>query len=153
MLKLSFILSDLGHKQSVFYVANEMNKAVLEHKGITPILFYESLAPPVMRFLFPTMNISEVFCYDGIVVATTLSTANRLLNVPGPKRKLFYVWDLEWMGNVMNVELVSSLYNAPQIDLVARSEDHAKVLERVFNRKPVGVVNDYNLDDFLKIVG
>jgi hypothetical protein len=89
---------------------------------------------------------------QGVAIATDLTTAQRLIRVTGPKKKYFYIWNLEWvnMPNI-NYDIMSSIYNHKDIELIARSESHSKLIEKMW-RKPKFIMDDFDVDTLRKIL-
>ncbi len=74
------------------------------------------------------------------LVATTLSTAKKLANMPSRFPRIFYVWDLEWLRmSEKSYRTVSSIYRDPSLRLVARTQEYADVIEDCWNVRPLGL--------------
>ena len=43
-------------------------------------------------------------------------------------------------------------YNNKGVDLIARSEDHAKAIKNYCNRDVCGIVTDFNMDQLMEII-
>jgi hypothetical protein len=87
------------------------------------------------------MQMAEAWGMEGISIATCLSTANSLINFPVASRKLFYMYDLEWLrGNQRSYDALYNIYQNKDFDFIARSETHAKLIENCLNRKPIGII-------------
>jgi hypothetical protein len=97
------------------------------------------------------MNLNEAWEYDGLVVATSLSTAEKALIFPAPKRRLFYVWDMEWMrAGDRDFDYFQSIYGNPKLDLIARSDTYAKIIERCWNRPVKAVVENCDVGELIR---
>ena len=66
-----------------------------------------------------------------------------MINLPISGEKFFYIWDFEWMNNIIDFDVILKTYMNHDIKLVARSQDHVEFLENIFNRS----VN-FTLDNF-----
>jgi hypothetical protein len=85
------------------------------------------------------------------VVATTAAGARRLARFPGPRARLFLVWDLEWTRpGVRPYRDQWAAYGDPALTLLARSEDHARTVRSCWNR-PAHVVGDLDLTRVLEV--
>lgn len=107
-----------------------------------PIVFYDKISRRVIQPHFPTMQIVEAWAQPGITVATSIITAIDLINFPGPKNKLFYVWDLEWLGSTRMWSSLSEIFCNEELSLIARNQDHADVIENAFNRRPEYIMDN-----------
>lgn len=116
------------------------------------VAFVENHGVPALTPPFALMNVAECYGFRGVVVATDLHTAGLLAGCPGPSRRLFYVWDLEWLrlGPYPHEDL-RAIYGNPRLEIVARSEDHAGVIERAWGRRAVGIVEDADLSQLVGV--
>ena len=101
------------------------------------------------------MQISEAWGHKGPVIATSFSTAYKLIGFPN-KKKIFYIWDLEWIrakqSGIKEYEKYIDVYTDSSLELIARSEPHKQAIENAFNRKVNHVVSDFNIDKILEIL-
>lgn len=98
-------------------------------------------APEAAGLPFAVMNATEAYDFRGVAVATDLATASALLRCPGPYRKFFYVWDLEWVrGGGAPYEAMARLYRDPSLPPVARGDSHRRVIEACWNTRVAAVV-------------
>lgn len=135
------MVNKLGVSQLGYCLIEGVNKAV--GNGLDIIVFYEDwdMFPATPRF--GLLMEREIWGLDGVAIATDLKTASRLLKCIGPTKKYLYVWNLEWVQQQnVNFEAVSTVYMDPNLELIAKSEYHAKLLEKVW-RKPAFVMEDF----------
>lgn len=150
MQKLGVALGDLGQSQLAYHLIRHANE-LASTSEVDVIAFYESLAPSCLPVNFACMPMAECWGYDGVVVATSVSTAEKVLRCPSPKKSFFYVWDLEWMRPKYPTpfEYWRGIYGSPDLTLVARGRDHQSLLEKVWNRE-VLLNEDFDLRKFLE---
>ena len=81
------------------------------------------------------------------------STAKTLSEFPSEK-KMFYVWDLEWMrsNNKKQYEEYRDVYTNESMELIARSTSHKEAIENAFNRTVNYVIPDFNLMKILEVI-
>lgn len=153
MIKLGIMLDNIGPNQLAHYFINSANSALYNNSQLLDVVaFTEQTIHPVAVPNFSTMNISEAFDYHGALVATSLRTAYKMLKCPGTRKKYFYVWDLEWTKPTnVNFASLNSIYNNPSIELIARSQPHADILELCW-KKPVGIVEDARIEQFYSLL-
>jgi hypothetical protein len=149
MVKLGIAVKDLGPSQLNFNMIRAANSLVMSRPDIDIIGFYENIQRHCLAMNFAVMQIAEAFAFDGTVVATTFSTAEKLLRFPSPKKRLFYVWDLEWLRSPRTpYRTWQAVYGNPELTLLARSQDHAKAIGQAWNRE-VGILEDFDLERVL----
>jgi hypothetical protein len=96
-------------------------------------IFTPNMAKPIIPIAFGLFQVNEIYDYSGIVVASDLKSAKKLLCVPGPSRKLFYIKNFEWMKLVQfSYELIRDCYMS--LDLIVRSDRHADVITKCFKK-------------------
>jgi len=77
-----------------------------------------------------------------------------MLNSISPKRKLFYIWDLEWLRPHAK-DFIANLriYRHPKLELIARSISHAQAVENYANKKVNAIIPDFNLQYIISYLG
>lgn len=141
--KVGVLVSDLNPGESSYFVVTQLHKD-LESKDT--IIFFENVSMPCVHPMFAAIQISHAYNFDGKVIATNLSTAQKLLEMPGPSHKYFYLWDLEWLRYPQrNYHDFAKIYRNKELTLICRSQDHADMVELVYNRKPEYVAPFFNL--------
>ena len=89
--------------------------------------------------------------YNGTCIANDLDTCLTMINCSSIKNKYFYLWDLEWMGQNYDLDYLCSIYLNPLVKLIARSEEHAQIIESCW-KKPVATIEDFNYEEITKII-
>lgn len=138
MHKIAVCVKNIGANQIAFDLIRHGNKLMEERADIDLMAFFESMAPPVIPMKFAAMHIMEGHGYDGIVIATDLSTAQKALRFSAAQRRLFWCYDLEWMRQQQGFPDLVAIYRNPKLELFARCEDHARLIAQCWNR-PVSV--------------
>lgn len=146
-LKIGVLLDNLGPNQLASSVIRTGAKAA--QNGIDVIAYYERQALPCLPLPIASMHVTEAFGHEGILVATSLSTAVRVAEAPTAAGRFFYVWELEWVRGRFAYRALSQVYRDPRLTLLARSLDHARVLESAWNRPVRCVVDDFCLEQLL----
>lgn len=117
----------------------------LEVNDLDVILFFERLGRAATFHLCSNMHVMEAYNFDGPLIATNLNTALKLINFPSPKPKLFFLNDLEWLRFPnKNYDTFETIYRNKELTLIARSEDHAKLMENCWNVKVEHIVHNYD---------
>ena len=102
-------------------------------------------------------NINEFLedSLDDFVVFFENSISNTLsmLKSFSPERKIFYVWDLEWLRqHGKEFENTVKAFTDNNVTLVARSKEHALAIENYCNIKIKHIVEDFNIKKLIRII-
>jgi len=150
-MNIAAIVDSLGPSQLSFYLIKEFNK-LIKDVNFSPVCYYNNISTPMLNPFFGCMNISSFSSFSGIAVATTIELANMLLVTNNSADKYFYVWDLEWIRRPLDFDDASQIMANDKLNLVARSEDHASLIENYCNRPVSGIMDNWKIDDLLNII-
>lgn len=145
-MKIGILLSNIEYNQLVHYISEFCNRNHL----FDLICFYENTPQLNNRLNFSLMQISELYSYKGIGIATNISTAEKLINSPSPIDKYLYVWDLEWLRFPnKNYHDFARIYRNPELKIITRSKDYANLLEYSFNIKVKHIADNFKIEKIL----
>ena len=147
--KIGFIVDDLSSSQLSYEVISSINSFDTSFDQDF-VVFFENSSPMVIEPFFGVMNLQELWGFDGIAIATSVSSCLSLSNTQSPIKKFFYVWDLEWSRNRSSYDQGIQAFLKEDINLIARSEDHAKAIKNYCNRDVCGIVDDFNIQQITK---
>lgn len=148
---LAFLVQGLGFSQEGFFLTHELNFLLKDRPNLDISIFYESLniMPTMPHFaMYPSLYL---WGFKGIAIATCISTAIALNDIPSIGKKFFYVYDLEWIYNTGTIRHYANIYNNPNIELIARSIHHAEILTKTW-KAPKYVIKDFNKDETYKLL-
>jgi hypothetical protein len=152
MRKLGFIVDKIDSSQQGYFLVRTLNAISQSCPDIDVVAFVRQVSQGPMVHLFAQMPQSEVWGFDGTVIATNLIGAQVMANAKGPKRKLFYVWDLEWTRmSGFRYNDARECYDNDKIELIARSDHHAKAISSSW-KEPLRVIKDFEKDHILELV-
>ena len=150
--KIGFILDDLSSSQLSYEVISSINNFDISFDQDF-VVFFENSSPMVIEPFFGVMNLQELWGFDGIAIATSVSSCLSLSNTQSPIKKFFYVWDLEWSRNRSSYDHGIQAFLKEDIGLIARSEDHAKAIKNYCNRDVVGIFDfNYVLNNLMETI-
>jgi len=150
--QIGFLVNDLTASHLAFSLIKNLN----EYESNSDfVLFFENASSSIIKPNFPIMAATEVWNFGGVLISTDINTTLTLKKCFAPKKKIFYVWDLEWMRNRMgqtkSFEVLIQAFSDEKIELVARSKDHAKAIENLSNRKVKSIVENFNIEKLMRI--
>jgi len=148
---INFLVDHIGASHMAFYMIEQAHKLSEQGKANVSI-FYDQLHRPCRRVMLPTMLMVEAWAQPGVSIATSMSTAARLLSFPGPQHKLFYVWDMSWMNNPKPYGPATQLFRNPKLSIIARCQAHAMVLENNFNIDVEHVFDNFDHTKLLEAI-
>jgi len=152
--QVGFLVNDLTASQLSFYLIKNLND-YKEKEDLEAVLFFENSSSSAIKPAFPLMAINEIWNFDGVLISTDVETTLCLKKCFAPAKKIFYVWDLEWMRNKAGLtkefESIIQAFNDESIELIARSKDHAKAIENISNRKIKHIVENFNIEKLMRI--
>ena len=150
-MSIGIVCNNVGPNQLAYYMIKSGNEFVKSGENDLVVFFYE-LMPECTRPNFGLMNLSEAYDYKGVLIATDVNSASRILEYPGTTDKFFYVWDLEWIRmQQKQYEVLDIVYNNPKMPLIARSKRHFNLLKNLWS-KPIGITENCNVNELYNIV-
>lgn len=151
-MKLAVAVDNLSLSQLAWGLITSGNELVRKGPQHDVVALYSSPSRPCVSPLFGTMHLASAWGFDGVVVATSLDLAMTVRRFPSVSRKVFYVWDLEWLRGQADHGSLRAVYADPRFLLVARSQDHAQVIRSCWNIPVEHVVEDCNVVEFVRIL-
>lgn len=136
MKKIGAVIQDFGPSQIAYEFLKSSNGLLSKRLDVSIYGFYENLTKAVMNPIFATMNFTEIFGFDGILITTSALQTHQSLQFPRPSKRIFYSWDIEWVRHKgIGFELQCEIYRNPKIEVWARNQNHASLIENNFNTK------------------
>tara|TARA_R110000751_G_scaffold87321_3_gene173158 strand:+ start:2148 stop:2621 length:474 start_codon:yes stop_codon:yes gene_type:complete len=151
MINIAAVVEDLNISQKSFYLIKEFNKMIEDTDISTSVFFLKPSIPPVAPF-FACRGSYSLGTYHGVAISTSLRETEIMLNSSNASDKYFYVWDLEWLENSLRFEQAMKIMRDDRLKIIARSECHAVAIDNFCNKKPIGIVSDWNKDQLLEVI-
>lgn len=151
MRKLGVIVQDFGPTQLTYQLVRSAEKV---RSTIDICAFFNRSAKHSFPLPFACMQLNEAWGYDGLIIATDIKTCLQMKTFPASSRKVFYVWDLDWMRIQLqdrDFDFLSSLYRSDELTLVARSVSHSEALRSAWNIERIAIVENFNLEGFFYV--
>lgn len=140
------MVDKLGKDQTSYTVTKELNRV----EKWCPILFFFDYDEPMWTPNFARMQMEHSFYFGHPVVATSLETAQLLIQCLGPTKKFYYMFNLDWLYYYDAEKKYRGIYQNPALNLIVRNEDHARLVEKCWLRKPF-IVEDFNYERIVEL--
>lgn len=146
------IVNTLNNAQVSHTLVQGINDLVEQTYEYCPIVFFQHLNLPPFFLKCCQLQHQNAWGFKGPLISTSIETTQILVQCLLTPRKLFYVYDLEWLylENLQYRQLLS-IYDNPDIDLIARSERHFDILAKIW-KKPLGVIHDFNSEEIKQLI-
>ena len=149
--QIGFLVDNTMANQLSYNLIKNIND-YLQDSNDDLVLFFENSTTSIVPPNFSLMSINEIWSFEGSLFATSVSTSLSIQKSFAPKKKFFYVWDLEWTReHGRDFESTIKAFSNEDIELIARSEDHAKAIENYCNVKVKHIVKDCNVEQLVRI--
>lgn len=145
MKKIGIILPSLTTSQQSYLTISRINEMALNQPGYDYIIFSQTIDQPCMKPACAIMNIGEIWSFDGLLISTTLYNTQMSASAVNNAKKVFYVWDLEWLRQSKDYIENLYTYRNENINLVCRSQEHSDMVKNYSNRRPDAIIEDFNL--------
>ena len=149
--QIGFLVDNTMANQLSYNLIKNLN-GYLENSSDDIVLFFENSTTSILPPNFSLMSTNEIWSFEGSLFATSVSTSLSVQKSFAPKNKFFYVWDLEWTReHGRDFESTIKAFSNEDMELTARSEDHAKAIENYCNVKVKHIVKDCNVEQLVRI--
>jgi hypothetical protein len=150
-ISIAAIVQDLAISQKTFYLIKEFNKCINDTSLSTGVFNVRSCIPSIPT-LFGCKMTANLCSYNGVIISTTLEEAEVTLRTSNNTSKYLYLWDLDWIDNPVSYSIAMNILRDERLKIVARSNDHAALIKNFCNKEVVGIVDNWNMDQFLPII-
>jgi hypothetical protein len=150
-MQFGILLKKLGVTQQSYHLTRSVNALVDQDNRYSVTVFHEDWDLLLAVPHFTLMQAIELYGYPFKTMATDLKSAEFLLRCPAPIKKYFYVWDVEWMRGHYDFEQLSYVYQNPKLELIARTDSHAKIIENCW-KTPKFIMNDFDTNVLKEII-
>lgn len=152
MLSAGILIEQPETTQAGFLIERALNDFGQFDAGVTWIVFYHQYGLWPIRPHFMMLQSIEAWSFPGPIIATSVFTADFLLNCLSPKKKFFYMWDLEWLyATDMQYDDYAKVYCHPDLHIIARHSAHQRIFSKVWN-KSCTVIEDFNYEDIRQLL-
>ncbi len=150
-MNIGFLVRAVSMSQEGLLLIHECNKLLEKQRDTEINIFYEDYDRIPIKPEFSLMQNRHAWGYTGTLISTDLHTTEVLAHLAGPRRKLFYVWNLEWLYSHNMYVSYSKLYQSPDIDLIARTQSHADIITKLW-KEPKYIMEDFDHEQLARII-
>ena len=150
-MNIAALVDNLSVSQSSFYMIKNFNKLIEEAKH-SACCFYANLSVAPTKAMFSTMNLYYLQDFHGTLISDNIEMANVSLSTHNNADKYLYLWDMEWIRSGLSYEAILNILRSPSLKIIARSDSHAALIENFCNKKPCGIVEDWNIEQIKGLV-
>ncbi len=133
-MNIGFVVNNLGNSELTYDLIKEINN----NSDVSSNIFFQNHLPPIIIPECLSMNISGLSGFRGKAVAFDLQSAAIIDETNCKTENILYLYNLEWLHNIINYKLCLDLLN--KFKIYARSQSHKAVIENFTGRKDVEVV-------------
>jgi hypothetical protein len=150
-MNTGIILNHLSFADLTYRVVSEVNGFVKDNTdGLT--LFVDNISNRMVEPHCAVMDTGQVSVInDGVIIATDLSGAQSLRKAWTPSKKVFFVWNLEWIYKSEDYHTLYDTINDPNLIIIARTDAHSKVIRNATNRSADHILEEFNLEKIHEI--
>lgn len=150
MINIAAVVDSLGPSQKSFYLIKEFNRASLK-QDVCVSVFHKRASISVIPTMFSCKNISSLSGFHHTAISTTIVDASILLSSSNACSKYLYLWDFDWLGSTMKFKDVCKVLLDERLNIIARSDEHAQMIENYCNKKPVAIIDNWKLEDLISL--
>ena len=140
-MNIGFLMDGIGNSDLSFSVLQLINNELMDSNKYSPVLFVRNLYPPVINPLCLMTNLASVNNFQGVAIATDLQSADTLNQSNSPCEKWLYLWDIEWLNEMVNYDVATEILKS--FNLICRSKSHQAIIKN-FCGKDAHVINNFN---------
>jgi len=146
------LINQLDDSEQSHQMCENINELLMENYMVSPILFYQNCGKTSVLPHCCQLQQHQAWGFDGTLISTDIETTNILAQCLSSRKKLFYVYNIEWPNlSSLRYSELQKIYQNPEIKLLARTEEDYKLLEKCW-QKPIGVIHDFNYKEILKTI-
>jgi hypothetical protein len=129
-------------------IAKNLNEGISEGLLSDASLFYDVVGPNSLKYNFGAFNSTDIWNFSGDLITTDVQSTMKAISTVNKFRLLFYFgWE-----KAQDVMGLIHIVNNPNVKTICTNEETAKELTRLTAKKPLGIVNNFNIKDIIKVI-
>lgn len=152
MKKLGIGFANLGANQAAYQGIIAVNQYLTDNYLCDIIGFYEMPQKKCLEPNFSCLPMSEIWGYDGTMIASNIRIAEDIINVPTIKNKFLYLWDLDWIHfPEKSYGKLKQVYQHPELKIITRNSYQSEVFSKMWNRKTDYIIPDFDINKMVEL--
>ena len=147
-MNLGVYFKSIGVADHINEAIENVNEGIEEGLLTDASLFYDAIGPTEKPPKFGIFNSTDIWAFTGNLITTCTETTAICSNIVN-KFKLFFYYNPTRERNTL--ALIDSLCDE-NVKVICASEEDSKELFRITGKKPVAVVEKFNIKDIIKAV-
>jgi len=123
----------------------EEGSRLTDHTNINLVVFYHNYGTIPLKPSFTMLQSSQIWGFEGPIISTDYNTSRFLIKCPTPRKKYYYVWNLDWIYKIRSWEANSIVMQDDGLELIARSQEHYDIISELW-KKPTCIMEDFNYE-------
>jgi len=128
-------------------ISENLNEGIKEGLLSDASLFYDTVGPNSLTYNFGSFNSTDIWNFTGDLITTDIQTTIKAIRTVNKFKLLFY-FGWEKAKDVMGL---INIVNTPNVRVICTDETASKELTRLTTKKPLGIVNNFNIQDIIKV--
>ena len=129
-------------------IAESLNSGLESGVLSDATLFYDNAGPNDIPCRFGFFNSADLWHFSGNLITTSIETTVRASAIVNKINLFFYHG---WEENKDVIGLITAT-GRKNVKTVCRNEKGAKEFTRLTGRKPHGIIEDFNIEDIIKVL-
>lgn len=142
---IGILVDNIKNDSKNYILFRELNEL---SKHIDCYIFTDKIDSLPIQNKFAILQQIHSLEHSGILIGTSIINAQVVAKSLMAKEKYYYIYDFDWIyiQNYYNSQLQLTLYNK-DINLISRSNDHDKLIQKITNRKSKAIIHNWNHND------
>ena len=147
---IGILKGELVNNDNDFFAISALNKLV--KTDTTATLFCDNIGNnSILPIKTNLLQRCHAFSFNGVLIADSILRAQDLLYATYAKKRFLYCYHLEWvLIETPRFALIKKVLQNPDIELIARSESHAQIIEKLF-KKPAYIMDEWDYKVLVEI--
>ena len=147
-MNLGIYLEEVGEGEILQHAVGNINDGIEKGLLTDASIFYDSIGFNPYETKCGFFNSTDLWNFTGNLITTSIETTRTTLNIVNKFKILFYY---NWSSHKDILGLISIVAN-PAVDTICNNSHNAQELYRLTGIKPMGIVDNFNINDISQVV-
>jgi len=146
-MNLGIYVIQNSENEATTSISENLNKGIREGLLSDASLFYDTVGPNSLTYDFGAFNSTDIWNFTGSLITTDIQTTIKAIKTVNKFKLLFYFgWE-----KAKDVVSLINIVNTPNVRVICTNEAASKELTRLTTKKPLGIVDNFNIKDIIKV--